>query len=146
MGNPILFKKYHTLLFDLDGTLTNPKEGITKSAAYALSHFGIDVNPEDLIKVIGPPLLYSFKTFFGMSEEEAQLAKEKYRERFSSIGILENLPYEGMDELLKDLADAGYNMLVATSKPTVFALRILERFGYSQYFNAVIGAELDGTR
>jgi phosphoglycolate phosphatase len=146
MENILPFKKYHTLLFDLDGTLTNPKEGITKSAAYALSHFGINANPDELIKVIGPPLLYSFKTFFGLSDAEAQLAREKYRERFSAVGILENLPYEGMDTLLKDLAAAGYNMLVATSKPTVFAMRIIENFGYSGFFSAIIGAELNGAR
>lgn len=146
MENTVPFKKYRTLLFDLDGTLTNPKEGITKSAAYALSHFGIHVDPDDLVKVIGPPLLYSFKTYFGMSDTDAERAKDYYRDRFSTVGIFENLPYEGMDALLKDLSDAGYRMIVATAKPTVYAVKILENFGYDSYFSAVIGAELSGAR
>jgi len=146
MTNSTSFKKYHTLLFDLDGTLTNPKEGITKSTAYALAHFGIHADPDDLVKVIGPPLMYSFQTYFGLCEEDARLATAKYRERFSTVGILENLSYEGIDALLRDLSAAGYNLLVATAKPTVYAVQILDNFHLFEYFSAVIGAELSGAR
>ncbi len=139
-------KPYRDLFFDLDGTLTNPKEGITRSVEYALNAFGISVPDRDaLCRFIGPPLVESFQTYYGFSPQQAQKALLIYRERFAKTGIWENEPYHGMEELLKALWKAGRRLTVATSKPTVFAEQILERFGYRKYFTAVSGSELDGT-
>jgi len=136
-----------TLLFDLDGTLTNPEKGITLSVAYALEHFGIHVEDvSSLRKFIGPPLQDSFMEFFGFSPERANEAIEKYRERFSVTGIFENVPYEGIHSLLETLCSEGYRLAVASSKPEVFTRRIIEHFGMSAFFTAVCGSELDGRR
>lgn len=138
-------KKYY--LFDLDGTLTDPKEGITKSVQYALESYGIDVYDLDgLDKFIGPPLLESFMEYYGFSETAAKGAIEKYRERYSTVGIFENVLYDGMENLLKNLVDSGKTLLVATSKPTFFAEKILDYFGIAKYFAFVAGSELDGAR
>lgn len=138
---------YDLVLFDLDGTLTDPKEGITNCVRYALNYFGIDENDEKkLLKFIGPPLVDSFKEFYGFSEEEAKLAVEKYRERFSDIGIFENTVIDGAGELLAYLKEKGKILALATSKPIVFAARITEKFGLSRYLDYQAGAELDGTR
>ena len=134
---------WNTVLFDLDGTLTDPKEGITKSVAYALSHFGIEVEDLDtLTKFIGPPLVDSFSEFYGLSEEDSRTAVEKYRERFSVKGWAENVPYPGVDTLLHDLKAAGKTLIIATSKPEEFALKILNHFGLSQYFDLICGAPM----
>ena len=139
--------RYQYLLFDLDGTITDPKEGITKSAQYALEAFGIhEPDADKLTPFIGPPLIDSFQEFYHMPPEQAALAVKKYRERFETIGWLENVPYEGMDELLRDLQKAGCRLAVASSKPTVFVERILAHFDIAQYFAVVVGSELDGTR
>jgi len=138
---------YKTILFDLDGTLTDPKPGITKSVQYALSKLGIiEENLEKLTPFIGPPLLASFKEFYQLNDEEANLALQYYRERFSKVGLYENAVYEGMKELLETLQSQGKTLFVATSKPTVFSVKILEHFGLYHYFTGVIGSELDGTR
>lgn len=138
---------YETILFDLDGTLTDPKIGITKSVQYALGKMGIVENDLDkLTPFIGPPLTFSFKEFYDMNDNEAQQAIEYYRERFSKVGLYENLVYEGMKELLEELQNQGKTMFVATSKPTVFSIKILEHFGLLHFFKGVIGSELDGTR
>lgn len=138
-------KKY--LLFDLDGTVTNPKVGITKSVAYALKHFGIIVDDLDqLCKFIGPPLKHSFQEFYGFGEKEADLAVEKYREYFGAEGLFENEVYQGMEDLLQYLVNRGKILLLATSKPAVYAKQILEHFGLAGYFSFVSGSELDGTR
>lgn len=138
---------YETILFDLDGTLTDPKMGITKSVQYALEKMGIiEQDLDKLTPFIGPPLTVSFKEFYGMNEDEAKQAIEYYRERFSITGLYENLVYEGMKELLEELQRLGKTMFVATSKPTVFSIKILEHFGLLHFFKAVIGSELDGTR
>lgn len=140
-------KHYDTLLFDLDGTLTDPKEGITKSVAYALKHFGIEVADLDsLCKFIGPPLSYSFREYFGLSDSDIKTAINKYRENFSAVGIYQNLPYDGMDHLLSSLCGAGKTLIVATSKPTVYAEKILEKFDLKKYFRSVVGSELNGDR
>lgn len=134
-------------LFDLDGTLTDPREGITKSVRYALSKKGID--EPDLKKLedfIGPPLRESFRIKYGMSEEEAKEAVTFYRERFAPIGVLENRIYEGIPELLAALSERGVKIAIASSKPTVFVNRILEHFGIADYFDVVVGSELDGRR
>lgn len=138
-------KKY--LLFDLDGTLTDPKEGITNSVAYALEYYGIHVEDKDtLIPFIGPPLADSFMKFYGFSSEQALEAVEKYREYFRDRGIFENGVYEGILPLLKKLKEAGKISILATSKPTVFAKQIVEKFGLAEYLTDVQGSELDGTR
>lgn len=137
---------YQTLLFDLDGTLTDPKEGITNSVAYSLASFGIHAEPTELIPFIGPPLLESFMQFYGFDREKAQLAVGKYREYFSDRGIWENRVYPGAAELLAALKARGKAVALATSKPEVFARRILERYQLIEYFDVVCGSCLDGSR
>lgn len=137
-------KKY--LLFDLDGTLTDPKEGITKSVQYALNKFEIYEDCENLIPFIGPPLLDSFMDFYNFDEEKANLAIKYYRERFSRVGLFENSPIDGIIDVLKKLKESGYVMAVATSKPTDFAVPICDKFKLSEYFDLILGSELDGRR
>ena len=138
-------KKY--LLFDLDGTLTDPKVGICTCVQYALASFGIDEPDLDKLEpFIGPPLKDSFIKFYHMSEEQAEAAIEKYRERFRDTGIFENKLYDGIPEMLRALNSKGMFLAVASSKPTEFVQRILEHFKIAQYFGVVIGSELDGTR
>lgn len=140
-------KTYQYILFDLDGTLTDPKEGITKSVAYALRAFGIETEDLDtLCRFIGPPLKNSFMDFYGLSSEEAELAVEKYREYFAPTGIFQNKVYEGVEKMLQHLQAGGKTIILATSKPTVYAKQILEHFRLDAYFNHVIGSELDGRR
>jgi phosphoglycolate phosphatase len=138
---------YNTILFDLDGTLTDPKEGITKSIAYALNKMDIpSPTLDELTPFIGPPLVTSFKEYFQMNEEEAQTALQFYRERFSTKGLYENVVYDHIDDLLNHLKQSGYKLAIATSKPTVFAEIILKHFALYDYFDAVVGSELDGSR
>lgn len=138
---------YDIVLFDLDGTLTDPKEGITKSVQYALGKMGIvEEDLEKLTIFIGPPLAASFKEFYHMNDEEAEQALQYYRERFSKVGLYENAVYNGIKELLEALQKQGKTIFVATSKPTIFSIKILEHFGLIDFFKAVIGSELDGTR
>ena len=138
-------KKKNTLLFDLDGTLTDPMIGITKSVQYALKKYGIvEENLWNLTKFIGPPLSHSFQEFYGFSEEESHKAVEYYREYFAPTGKFENVVYEGITETLGALKDSGFSLAVATSKPEVFAKDILEHFDLSKYFDFVGGALLHG--
>lgn len=134
------------VLFDLDGTLMNTKEGITKCAAYALGHYGIQENPEKLDFFIGPPLHLSFQEFYGFDEEKAAEATMFYRERYKDIGIFECEPYPGILEVVKELWEQGFHLGVATSKPEVFAVRILEKFQLAPYFEFVTGSLLDNSR
>lgn len=134
-------------LFDLDGTLTDPREGITKSVQYALHRFGIE--EPDLKKLepfIGPPLKASFMEFYGFTEEQAKTAIAVYRERFAPIGVLENQIFEGIPEMLQHLHQNGQKLAVASSKPIGFVRQILQHFGIDRYFDVVVGSELDGTR
>jgi len=134
-------------LFDLDGTLTDPKEGITKSVQHALNYFSIKVSVlDELTKFIGPPLRDSFREFYGFSENDAELAVSKYREYFSETGIFENTLYKGTLELLDKLKSHDITMAIATSKPTVFAEQIAEHFKFKKYFDIIAGSELDGNR
>lgn len=138
---------YDVILFDLDGTLTNPKQGITKSVQYSLASFGIiEENPDNLEKFIGPPLMDSFIEFYGFDDDTAQQAVVKYREYFADKGIFENKVYPMIPELLQQLCKARKDLIVATSKPTVFAERILAHFQLSEYFSLVVGSNLNGTR
>lgn len=136
----------NTILFDLDGTLTDPKTGITKSVQYALKKFKIKAeNLEDLVRFIGPPLKESFKEFYSFSEGEALNAIDFYREYFSEYGLYENRVYEGIPELLQLLKGKGFTLAVATSKPTPFAESILRHFNLDQYFTEITGSNLDNT-
>lgn len=138
-------KKY--ILFDLDGTIIDPKEGITKSVAYALNKFEIKVdNLNELCKFIGPPLKDSFIEYYNFSEDEAEKAIKYYREYFADRGIYENKLYKGFEEILISLKENNKVLIVATSKPTIFATKILENFNLSKYFTFVSGSNFDGSR
>ncbi|MBE5894284.1 MAG: CPBP family intramembrane metalloprotease [Lachnospiraceae bacterium] len=138
---------FQYILFDLDGTLTDPKEGICKSVQYALKKAGIEENNLDKLEpFIGPPLLDSFREFYQMDEEAARQAVSDYRERFSVKGLYENAVYPGIDELLKKLKENGCRLAVASSKPQVFVEKILKHFSLYTYFDVIVGSELDGTR
>jgi phosphoglycolate phosphatase len=134
------------ILFDLDGTLTDPREGITRSIRFALEKLGRDVPPADeLTWCIGPPLIGSLETLLG-NRADAETALALYRERFSEVGLYENAPYPGIRSALIALSGCGHRLFVATSKPAVFAARIIRHFGLSEFFGTVYGSELDGTR
>lgn len=135
------------MLFDLDGTLTNPEIGITNCVMYALEKFGIKVEDrKELHPFIGPPLTYSFQTFYGLSQEDSELAVKYYRERFSVNGLYENEVFEGVEKLLEELKERGKILLIATSKPEEFTLKILKHFDLLKYFDFVAGATMDGSR
>ncbi len=135
-----------TIFFDLDGTLTDPKPGITRSIQFALERLGRPVPVEDeLTWCIGPPLLASLRQLLG-DDDLAANALVLYRERFSETGLYENTVYEGIPEALESLRAANARLYVATSKPRVYAERILDHFGLSPYFATTFGSELDGTR
>lgn len=138
---------YDWLLFDLDGTLTDPFEGITRSVEYALNAFGITVaDRRELASFIGPPLVESLTEQFGFTMEDAVAAVAKYREYFSVKGLYENELFEGIPELLHDCREAGYKISMATSKPTHYAKIIAEHFDIARYFDAIHGSSLDGSR
>lgn len=138
---------YEVVLFDLDGTLTDSKIGITKSVQYALSKFNIrEDNLDNLESFIGPPLSESFQKHYGFETSQAQDAVDFYREYFSTSGMYENVVYPGIPNLLADLKSKRKELIVATSKPTVFANQILNAFNLYQYFTTVVGSHLDGTR
>jgi phosphoglycolate phosphatase len=136
-----------TIFFDLDGTLTDPKIGITRSIQYALGKLDHAAIPteDELTWCIGPPLRASFAKLLG-SDNSADLAVSYYRERFSDIGIYENGVYDGIGDVLTALGQAGRRLFVATSKPHVFAERIIDHFGLRHHFERVFGSELDGRR
>lgn len=136
---------FQFILFDLDGTLTDPKVGITSCVQYALHKMGIDEPDLDKLEpFIGPPLLDSFEEFYGFTEEQAQQAIVFYRERFSTVGLFENEVYSGIPQMLANLQKQGKRLAIASSKPTVFVERILEHFDMKQYFDVVVGSELNG--
>ena len=135
------------ILFDLDGTLTDPGMGITNSVMHALTHFGIAVTDRsDLYRFIGPPLMDSFMEYYGLTEEQAVEAVRVYREYFADKGWAENTVYSGIESLLADLVAAGKMLLVATSKPQIFAERILVHFGLDKYFTHICGVALQAPR
>lgn len=136
---------YQNLLFDLDGTLTDSAEGITKCVQYALAKMGIDEPDLHKLEVfIGPPLRASYIKYFGLTPEQAEEGIAHYRERYTTTGIWENKVYPGMLELLAALKQDGRRLGMATAKPEVFALRIAERFGFNDYLEDVTGCTLDG--
>ena len=138
---------YSNILFDLDGTLTDPREGITRSVQYALSKLGID--EPDLVALehfIGPPLLQCFMSSYDLDEATGWQAVNHYRERFKVTGLYENRVFDGIEPLLGALVEQGRTLYIATSKPTVFAEEIARHFGFARYFKRIYGSELDGTR
>lgn len=139
--------KYDIVLFDLDGTLTDPALGITNSVIYALKHFDIEVaDRTELYKFIGPPLMDSFAKFYGFDNEKCKEATAYYREHYREQGIFENMVYPGMEEMLQRLRSAGLRLAVATSKPEPFAKQIIEHFGLASFFDYVAGSTLAETR
>jgi phosphoglycolate phosphatase len=141
------FSDCEIILFDLDGTLTDSKLGIIKSAQYALAKFGIAVaDPEELLPFVGPPLHDSFREFYGFTDSKTRQAVVYYRERYARNGMFENEVYPEIPELLAKLARRGKRLFIATSKAEVFARQIVEHFQLDRYFEAVVGSNLDGTR
>jgi len=138
----------NAVFFDLDGTLTDPREGITRSIAHALQRMGREPPPlDDLCFAIGPPLRASLARLLDDDRRDTvEQALAHYRERFAEVGLFENAPYEGIAETLAALRDSGARLFVATSKPLVYAERIVRHFGLDVHFDAVHGCELDGTR
>jgi phosphoglycolate phosphatase len=133
------------IYFDLDGTLTDPFEGITKSILYALDHLETPAPDGDTLhRFIGPPLHDTFRELVGAEQTDRAIAL--YRERFADVGWQENVPYEGIHAALESLVSAGHTLFVATTKPHIYARRIVEHFGLAGYFDVVFGSELDGTR
>ncbi|MBO4824910.1 MAG: HAD hydrolase-like protein [Lachnospiraceae bacterium] len=138
---------YKYVLFDLDGTISDPKVGICTSVQQALKKFGIDVpDINTLTPFIGPPLRDSFRDFYHIKPEDMEDVIAAYRARFSTVGLFENDLYDGIPELLKALKENGRKLALASSKPRVFVEKILDHFGISQYFDVIMGSELDGTR
>lgn len=133
-----------TVFLDLDGTLTDPKPGITRSAVYALEKLGVPSPPADeLTWMIGPALVWSFEKL-GVPDPEAALAA--YRERYTSVGLFENRVYDGIPQVLRDLRAAGHQLCLATAKPHAYARRITAHFGLADFMSHEFGPELDGTR
>ena len=138
---------YEYVLFDLDGTLTDPGLGITNSVAYALKRWNIEVaDRTSLYKFIGPPLQDSFAKYYGFSQEDALRAVEVYREYFREKGLYENEVYPGVKDMLKALRNQGKTLIVATSKPEAFAIKILKHFKLDGYFTVIAGATMDSSR
>jgi len=140
-------EKYKIILFDLDGTLSDPKEGITKSVQYALNKMDIvEASLDKLECFIGPPLQVSFTEYYHFNEANTQKAIKLYRERFKEKGMYENTLYPDTAGILQLLKEQGFILAIATSKPTVFAEQILDYFQISTYFELIVGSNLDGTR
>ncbi len=135
-----------TLFFDLDGTLSDPSNGITRSVQYALQRLGRPYPDKSALQhYIGPPLRWTFPRLLGTDDNNlVETAIGYYRERYETVGLFENEVYPGIPELLKRLQGEGYPLYVVTSKPTVYADRIIAHFGLDQFFLAVYGPELDG--
>ena len=135
-----------SILFDLDGTLTDSGEGIMNCVELALQHYGIPIPPREELRIfVGPPLQENFLKF-GIPQEEIDNAIKVFRSRYLSVGKFENFPYPGIPELLQKLKSAGHHLYVATSKPESTAREILDKFELSPYFDIICGATMDGTR
>ena len=138
---------FEYILFDLDGTITDSGEGITKSVQYALKSFDINVEKlEDLNKFIGPPLKDSFKKYYNFDDEKAELGLKKYREYYAEKGIFENSLYDGVVDVLEGLKKNNKTIILATSKPEVYAKQILEYFKVDKYFTFAAGSDFEETR
>jgi phosphoglycolate phosphatase len=132
------------ILFDLDGTLVDSAEGITKSASYALEHFGIKEDEEKLLKFIGPPIIESLKTRYNFPEEKAKEGVQKYRERYNTIGLYECKLYPDVETTIRILRARGYRVGMASSKPEETCRRILDHFAILPLFDEIVGATFDG--
>lgn len=138
--------RFRRVLFDLDGTLTDPSEGITRCISHAMQNLDLSCpNLNELERYIGPPLIDTFAEL-GVEEDRLQRAVELFRERFTDVGITENLLYPGIESMLTSLADANVEIYLATSKPEPFAERVLEEFGLTRFFDVIAGATMDGSR
>ncbi len=138
-------KKY--FFFDLDGTLCNTGEGVINGFVFALNKLGITVEDKSsLRKIMGPPLDYSLRIFYGLNDSQVETAVKSYRDYYSKIGMYEFVPYDGIEELLINLKKNSKKLFVATSKPIFFAKKVLERCGFDKYFDGIYGSEFDGTR
>lgn len=135
------------IFFDLDGTITDPKVGITGAVAYAAKNYlGIEIKDTDTLTCfIGPPLDESFKVHFCLNEGQAKEAVEVYREYYRPRGVFENTVYEEMPDLLRDLKASGKTVVMATSKPEYFAKQIAEHYGFAEYFDCITGSTMDGS-
>ncbi len=143
----IKLKHYTVVLFDLDGTIIDPKIGLINSVKFALDRMKIEYNQTDTFeRFIGPPLDYSFQKFFSLSESQAQKAVDFYRIYYKKSGIEENHLYPGIKELFEDLVKQNILLYVATSKPTTFAIDILNHYNIANCFEEIVGANLDLTR
>ncbi len=135
------------ILFDLDGTLTDPEEGITKSLQYALRHMGIEIDDlTTLRRHIGPPLKEGLMEYWGLDEEKTEAAILWYREYFAKTGMYQNIVYPGVEKVLEALVAEGKKLILATSKAEKFAILIMEHFGLDKYFSDMCGTSLDGLR
>ena len=138
---------YKAILFDLDGTLTESGEGITKSVRYALEKLGKPApDLEELRVFVGPPLMEQFMKYANLDEDTAKKAVEYYRERYSVTGIFENRPYPGVENMLFQLKKKGYRLAVASSKPEYYVAKILDYFQLTEYFDEIVGSEMGGAR
>ena len=138
---------YKAILFDLDGTLTESGEGITKCVQYALEKLGRPESDLEKLKVfIGPPLMEQFMKYADLDESTARKAVEYYRERYSTTGIFENCPYPGVEKLLQELRRKKYLLAVASSKPEYYVKQILDYFNLTEYFDEIVGSEMNGAR
>lgn len=139
---------YQTVLFDLDGTLTDSGLGITKAVMYALGQMGYEVPPrESLFKFIGPPLHRSFQNFYDMDEPTSVEAVRQFRVYYNEMGgILENEVYEGVRQMLADLKNGGVRLVLATSKPEAAAIRVMEHFGLTEFVPEIVGGRDDASR
>ncbi len=135
---------FNTIIFDLDGTVIDSSVGITSSVAYALRHYGIEADRDMLLRFIGPPLVQSFEKIYGFSNEQAMQAQRIYQEYYAQQGIWDCHLYEGMEQLLTALQSKGKNMLLATSKPEIYTLRIMDYLNIRRFFHCVTGSDLEG--
>lgn len=137
---------YKNIMFDLDGTLTDSKIGLVNAVEYAVRKMGLEPLPSAVVeKFLGPPLFGSFERHCGMDKETARIAVSYFREYYADKGIFENEPYGGVEELLMALKASGYRLFVATSKPTVSALKVCAHFDIDRYFIEILGSEMDGS-
>jgi phosphoglycolate phosphatase len=136
--------RFNTILFDLDGTIFDSAEGISESVKYAAEKLGIFVpDAETRKKFVGPPLRQSFKKYCGVNDDTAELALSAYREYYSTRGVYMCRPYDGIEKLFIYLKDNGYNLYVATAKPTEYTKIMLEKYSYTKYFKDIVGASMD---
>lgn len=139
--------KYSHVLFDLDGTITEPFEGITKALQYALGKFGIKISDRNELRIcIGPPLYDSFRDFYGLSGNDILLAVDYYREYYDPKGVYDCTLYDGIEQMLKKLSESPCKVILATSKPEKMARVVLEHFGLDKYFDHICGASMDESR